>query len=124
MKQIIPAEVYQGLPCSAVAVGCALGYDSRVKIATGGCISPDLHSDGYLSLKGMNALIRANMGVKKRVNYKKGERPELREWAHAEGKGKRAVVCLLGHFIYFDGRDYYSFFWNNEDDVVAVWYLE
>lgn len=120
MKRIVPDDMYQGLPCSAVALGCALNASvDRLN----GLISNDLHQDGYLSLDGMNRLIRANMGVKKKVVYKRGERPVLRDWAH-EHLGVRAIICVQGHFIYYDGRDYHSFFWNGGHLIVCVWELE
>ena len=122
MIRITPANAYRGLPCSMVAVGCAMQTVDTAVIS--GLRSPDLQTDGYLSLNGMNALVRANLRVKKRVNYKRGERPALRVWAHGDGAGKKAVVCVLGHYLYFDGRDYHSFLWNGGDPVVAVWYLE
>jgi hypothetical protein len=89
----------------------------------GGAYGPKLQSGGYLSLNGLNGLIRAHLAVTKRENYKRGERPALRDWAHAH-LGQRAVVCVLGHYLYFDGRDYHSFLWNGGDPVVSVWYLE
>jgi hypothetical protein len=118
MKRIIPSHIYEGQPCSVVAVGCAMGLVDGL----GRLVSPDLHDDGYLSLNSMNRLIRANLIVNRQVKFKKGERPVLRDWAH-ENLGKRAVVCVLGHFLFFDGRDYHSFFWNGGDEVVCVWYL-
>ena len=120
MKQILPAKVYEELPCSMVSVGCALGYATHEQIA--GLKSPGLHSDGYLSLDGMNDLLRANMSVKKTAYFKRGQRSSLREFAE-ENAGRKAVICLLGHFIYFDGENYYSFFKNDCDKVVKVWYL-
>lgn len=122
MKRIVPNRMFEGVPCSAVAVGCAMGITSKTQISS--LISEELTDDGYLSLNGMNKLIRANMAVKKRVNYKRGERPMLKEFAHADGKGKKAIICVAGHFIYFDGRDYHSFFWNGSDPVISVWYIE
>ncbi len=121
MKRITPPDIYRGLPCSAVAVGCAKGVARRSEAQR--LCAADLKEDGYLSLKGMNALIRANLAVLKRVNYKRGERPVLRDWAHSH-IGQRAIICLLGHFIYFDGRDYHSFFWNGGDEVVSAWILK
>ena len=120
MKRILPAKIYEGIPCSAVAVGCALGCAD--KKATDALMSPELKDDGYLSLDGMNRLIRSNLGVTRRVNFRRGERPALRDWAHAN-LGTRAVVCVLGHYLYFDGRDYHSFLWNGGDEVVSVWEL-
>lgn len=36
----------------------------------------------------------------------------------------RAAVCVLGHFIYVNGEDYWSFFNNENDPVVCVWYIK
>ena len=121
MKRITPDRVYEGLPCSMVAVGCALGLSDMGSISA--LRSPDLRSDGYLSLDGLNRLIRANLAVTHMEYFKRVDRPALRDWAHAN-IGHRAVVCVLGHYIYFDGRDYHSFLWNGGDPVVKVWYLD
>ncbi len=121
MKRITPDDIYRGLPCSTVALGCALGYTEREDVA--GLRSAGLTEDGYLSLRGMNALVRARTRVRKVVSFKRGERPALRDFAH-ENIGHRAIICLLGHFVYFDGRDYHSFFKNGSDPVVQVWYLD
>ena len=118
MKRITPKSIYRGAPCSVVAVGCAIGIAARERL--GALYSPSLHSDGYLSLNGMNELIRANTSVVRRVNFKRGQRPVLRDWAHKH-IGTKAVVCVSGHFVYFDGRDYHSFFWNGGDEVISVW---
>ena len=120
MKRIIPSDIYKEIPCSVVALGCALGITSKNDLK--GLFSDELKADGYLSLNGMNKLIRAHIDVKKRVNYKRGERPILVEFAHSH-KGQKAVICVAGHFIYFDGRDYHSFFWNGGDSVISVWYV-
>ena len=120
MKRIIPSVIYEGLPCSVVALGCALGITSKNDLE--GLFSDELKADGYLSLDGMNRLIRAHTDVKKRENYKRGQRPALRDFAHAH-LGQKAVICVAGHFIYFDGRDYHSFFWNGGDPVISVWYV-
>lgn len=118
MKQIIPDSIYNGLPCSIVSAGTALGINDLNGLSR--LVSDDLRKDGYLSLRGMNTLLRANMSVIRRRDFKRGERPTLMEWAKAH-EGVKAVICLLGHFIYFDGQDYHSFFKNDTDPVVAVW---
>ena len=120
MKRIVPNEIYRELPCSVVAVGCALGIADSETLR--GLCSSDLHDDGYLSLRSMNALIRANTGVRKQEYFKRGHRPVLRDFAH-EHLGSKAIICLLGHYVYYDGKDYHSFFWNGGDEVVSVWYL-
>ena len=121
MKRQIPGDIYRELPCSVVAVGCAMGIQSPDALQT--LKSADLHSDGYLSLRAMETLIKANMEIRSKVYYKKDDRPLLRDFAHAH-KGEKAIICLLGHYIYFDGHDYHSFFWNGGDPVVQVWFLK
>lgn len=129
MERIIPNTVYEGLPCSVVAVGCAMQTVDKAVVngllgdALSGSHGPKLQSDGYLSLNGLNGLIRANLSVKRRENFRRGERPTLQDFAHSH-RSKRAVVCVYGHYLYFDGRDYHSFFKNGEDPVVSVWYLD
>ncbi len=118
---IIPRECYAELPCSVVALGCALGMTDRAAVI--GLISPKMHKDGYLSLKGMEALILAHRAVDCKAYYKGGQRPTLKEFM-ARNKGRKAIICLLGHFVYFDGNDYYSYFFNDNDDVVQAWFLE
>lgn len=120
MKRIIPDKIYEGEPCSVVAVGCALGVTGTLVECL---FSRELHSDGYLSLDGMNRLIRSNLKVERRLNFRRGERPTLREYA-ATYSGKRAIVCVAGHFLYFDGRNYYSFFKNGGDPVISAWILK
>lgn len=120
MKRIVPADIYRGFPCSAVAVGCAKQATRRSDVKA--LKSPELKDGGHLSLKGMNALVRANLAVVKQENYKRGQRPALRDWAH-EHKGTKAIVCVLGHYVYFDGKDYHSFFWNGGDEVVSTWHI-
>ena len=121
MKRLEPESIYRGEPCSVVAVGCALGIGDLWGLLA--LQTPQTHDDGYLSLAGMNRFIRANLAVKRAEQYKRFERPALRDWVR-EHPGERAIICVLGHFLYFDGRDYYSFFWNGGDPVVKVWYLE
>lgn len=119
MKRITPDTVYKGLPCSMVAVGEALGIADRSAVEA--LRRPELKPDGYLSLRGMNALVRANFAAR-REDYRRGGRPLLREWARAHKRP--AIVCVKGHYVYYDGRDYHSFYWNGGDEVVAAWELE
>lgn len=120
MKRIVPGRIFAGEPCSVVAVGCALNVKSQAAVEA--LKSPLLHSDGYLSLDGMNRLIRANMRIKKRTNFARGARPCLRDFCH-EFKG-RAIVCVKGHFVYVENGDYYSFLKNGSDEVITVWEIQ
>lgn len=120
MKRHNPPEIYRGLPCSTVAVGTACGVTTEDALS--GLVSVSLRWDGYLSLDAMNRLVRANCPVKRRRDFKRGQRPTLAQYVHANQK--KAVVCVKGHFLYTDGKDYYSFFWNGQDEVVCVWELQ
>ena len=101
-----------------VAVGSALGIKDRVQIP-----KPEgLQSDGYLPLKQLNTFIRQHLEVTRKVYYRRYERHLLSDWLRENTE--KAVVCVLGHYIYVDGRTYYSFFNNDRDPVVCVWYLK
>ena len=115
MTRIIPDEDLINSPCSVVAVTMAKRKRGEEPIGY-----PLLREDGYASLYVSNQYIRLNFPVKKRTDYKKADRPKLKD-LHIE---KTAIVCVLGHLIYVDGDTYYSFFDNNEDSVVAVWELK
>lgn len=119
-RRLDPEDVYQSLPCSVVAVGTALGLGNSDGAAISALVSPELKRDGYLSLDGMNRLIRANMAVRRRVNFRRTERPILHDYMD-EHPGQAAIICVEGHFLYSDGTDYYSFLPNRYDRVVCAW---
>jgi hypothetical protein len=111
MLRITPDKSLKDLPCSIVAVSCAVkepkGY-------------PELRKDGYATLDAANKYIRINLPIKNRIDYKRGHRPKLKDMKF-EG---RAIVCVYGHFIYVDKDQYWSFFDNDEDEVVNVWNIK
>lgn len=82
----------------------------------------NIKSDGYVTLKDMNSLVRKNFVVKKRLTFKRGERPTLKDFIR-DNPHKTAIVCCLGHYLYLQEGTYYSFFNNDNDDVVSVWLL-
>lgn len=114
IKRRDPKPIFYDIPCSMVAVGTASGSFPP---------APEgLTSDGYLSLSGMNRYCRSMLPVSKSVNFRRGERPTLKEFL--ETNTQRAVICVLGHFIFADGNTYWSFLRNAKDPVVQVWYLK
>ena len=118
VKRINPSDVYLDVPCSAVAVGTAMGNEDKDTI-----LYPDgLHDDGYLSLAGMNRFLRQNLAVTRKIDYRRGERPTLIEFLRTNDR--RAVICVAGHFLYADKNVYYSFLKNGRDPVITVWYLD
>ena len=78
--------------------------------------------DGYLALSKMNMYINLLFHVKKAQQYGKTKRFFLKEFLQTNDK--KAIVCILGHYIYVDGKNYFSFFCNEYDKVVKIWYLE
>ena len=119
MKRKNPSGEYYNLPCSVVTVGCALRDCAEAKRLAKE-LKLNYHDDGYLSLAEMNKLVRACLPVEKKVVYKRGERPLLRDF----DKRSRAVVCALGHYVYWEYGNYYSFFNNDNDEVVCAWFLK
>ena len=114
IKRRDPPPMFRGVPCSMVAVGTATGAMPT---------RPDgLRPDGYLSLARMNRYIRDMIPASKKVQFPRANRPTLKEFL--EASDRRAIVCVLGHYVYADGHTYWSFLRNAKDRVVAVWYLE
>lgn len=113
MTQILPEDYLSGFPCTIVSISTALG-----KLTIPEDIS--FRNDGYLTLCKMNKFIRTYLPVRKRVDHRRGQRPKLKDMIF-DGK---AIVCVYGHCIYVDGENYYSFFDNSEDEIVAIWYLK
>ena len=114
MKRKNPPFDFLNTPCIITAVGTAKGSISKINHL------PDIRADGYTRLDEANRFIRANLAVKKSIEYRRGERPKLNE-INLDGK---AIVCVLGHYLYLDHNEYYSFFDNLNDDVVRVWILK
>lgn len=113
-------------PCSVVAVSTALGKETWPTFQQ----NRQMRSDGYMPLETMNKFVRDNLHVRKRITYKRGERPKLRELPQILAdkfplmQERKAVVCVLGHYLYLAGDVSYSLFDNVDDDVVSVWVLE
>lgn len=117
--RIIPVDKYRGLPCSYVGTGCA--YEDITKKEFDVDLPDSLKSDGYMTLEGENKFLRQFLPVKKKVYYKRSERILLRDFLRSNTDC--CCICVLGHFIYAKGGDYWSFFNNDNDPVVCVWYL-
>jgi hypothetical protein len=85
--------------------------------------SDELKDDGYLSLDGFNRMVRKFFPVKKKLYFKRNERPTLQDYlANLEDD---AFICVKGHYIYADTYcdGYWSFFDNAQDPVICVWLL-
>ena len=116
MTRRTPPENLRDFPCSICAVACAIGH---LPMGISDYLA-QLKSDGYATLNVANRFIRTHLDIKKRTNYKRGQRPKLKD-LHLDGK---AVVCVYGHLVYVDHEDYWSFFENENDYVVAVWEIK
>ena len=120
MTRIEPNFFYQDLPCSVVSIGCAMeklqGKFFYDKIKT--FSETASANDNYATLRSVSEQVRKFFNVKKYTYFTRAERRTLKEFS-----GINAIVCCLGHFIYLHGDEYYSFFDNENDKVVAVWEL-
>ena len=112
-----PPKSYESEPCSIVALLCYNGlYDKTLYE-----YAEQFVSEGYMSLADMTKVIKEFFIQFKVYKYfKKNIRPFLRQ---LDFKDKEAIACVEGHYIYIKNNVYYSFFDNNNDKVVAVWYL-
>lgn len=118
--QIIPSERFKGMPCSMVAMYYAYKDIYKQYIKVDEIIRT--RQDGYLALSKMNTYANLLFKVKKAQQYGSTKRFCLKEFL--KSNDKKCVVCVLGHYIYVDGKDYYSFFNNENDKVVKIWYVE
>ena len=115
IKRNIPQDIFRAFPCSMVAVGTAIGELPPVPSG--------LHDSGYLSLDAMNRYVRGLLPVARAEAFRRGQRPSLKEFLEGN-EGRRAVICVLGHYLFADGKTYWSFLRNAKDPVVQVWYLK
>lgn len=118
--QITPSERFNNTPCSMVALYYAYKNIYNQRIAVEEIIRT--RPDGYLALSKMNNYINMFFKVKKAQQYGKDKRFNLDEFLKTNDK--KCVVCVLGHYIYVDGKNYFSFFDNEKDKVIKVWYVE
>lgn len=116
MSRIIPENELLDKPCSIVAVTCALK----------GCVPKNedtyvarIRDDGYATLNSANWFIRENLPIKKRIDFKRGQRPLLKDISH----DIKAVICVYGHYLYYEYGNYWSYFDNDNDEVVAIWQI-
>ena len=110
MVRITPSLDYEDLPCSMVAISCAKCELIEEKTS---------HANGYMTLNDNNAFIRKHLTIVKYKYYRRNERIKLKD-LHIKGK---AIVLVLGHYIYLKNETYWSFFDNEDDEVVAYWLL-
>lgn len=118
--RITPDIKYKGQPCSYTSTGCA--YEDVIKEPFTKPLPDELKENGYLSLDSANKYIRQYLPVKKKQYFKQGERMTLENFM--KDNEQKCCVCVYGHFIYVDGKNYWSFFDNEDDDVICVWYLK
>lgn len=118
--QITPNERFNGKPCSMVALYYAYRNVYKQNISVEEIVKA--RPDGYLALSKMNMYINLLFHVKNAKQYGKNKRFFLKELL--QNNDKKLIVCLLGHYIFVDGKNYFSYFCNDYDKVVKVWVLE
>lgn len=115
-----PSQKLNEFPCSVVALASAtdLSHFNNEEIKE---IMNHCKKDGYMSLKCMDKMIKKFYNLKEEREYKTYERPTLEHFLNTNNRN--AIVCVVGHFIYVEGSDYFSFFNNDKDKIVKVWYI-
>lgn len=114
-KEIVrkePDKKYLGQPCSVTCVGTA--YD-HIHTWPFTIIKPEgMRYDGYLRLRDMNQFAREYLPIAKRIDFKKHERPRLKEFLQTNET--RCCICVLGHYLYVEQakKDYFKY---------MTWYL-
>lgn len=129
--RITPDNCLVGTPCSVTAMACANAYNAEDRhrmekryTDIDKYYSDELNlDDGYLSLDGFNRMVRKFFPVKKKLYFKRNERPTLRNYLTTLEDD--AFICVKGHYIYADAfcDGYWSFFDNATDPVICVWLL-
>lgn len=115
-----PDEKFLEFPCSYVGTGCA--YEDIYEMPFEPDLPEGLREDGYLSLDSEDKFLRKFLPVRKKQYFRRKERIPLREFLAANTE--KCAVCVYGHFIYVSGHNYWSYFDNEDDMVVCVWYLK
>ncbi len=122
--RIIPDEKYEEQPCAYVGTGCA--YENIYNKPFTEPLPPNLGEDGWSTLENTNRYIRNIFNgpakIRKKVYFKRCDRITLREFL--ENNTEKCLVCVYGHFIYVNGKDYWSFYDNDNFKVVCVWYIK
>ena len=118
-----PDPKYSGLPCSVVGTGCAYEYTTGNYFPLNSKTTRPygIRPDGYLPLDAEDKYIRGFVQVDRKKYYKRGERPLLKDFLATNDKV--CAVCVYGHFIFVAKNTYWSFFDNDNDEIVQIWYL-
>ncbi len=106
-------------PCSYIALVCAT-KDMVVPFLS--VHLPKVDRKGYCKLADMTPSIKAHFPNVRYIYVRPAWRSTLSNFIEGH-KGTKAIICVQGHFIYFDGTDYYSYFDNDQDTVIAIWML-
>lgn len=115
-----PSQHFWGKPCSYVGVGCA--FENICHQYFHEPFPEGLRKDGYLSLNNCDKYIRKYLSVVKKQYLKKPERMTLKDFLSENTE--KCLVCVQGHFLYVSGEDYWSYFKNEFDPVICIWYLD
>ena len=118
--RITPNAKYLNLPCSYVGTGCA--YEQYHHKPFNEPLPSNLGEDGWSTLDNTNRYIRQYLPIRKKEYFKRGQRPILKDFLSSNTE--KCLVCVYGHFIYVDANDYYSFFDNEYDPIVCIWYIK
>ena len=122
----IPARFFENRPCSVVAINCALKDFGKIDDdLTDLSDIVEINENGYLSIANMDKVVKHFFTTAKKRYFGKKDRISLfsHHWYYDTFANKRAIVCVEGHYLYITNYNYYSYFNNTNDLVVAIWFL-
>lgn len=116
--RIEPDNKYRKTPCSYIGIGCA--YENIYGRDFDVLKSEDLSS--YPFVKDIDKYIRQYFKVDDMHYLKGSERITFKQFLATNTK--ECLVYVYGHFMYVNGKDYWSFYNVDHCEVVCIWYLD
>ena len=115
MIRVSPAAILGHLPGSIIAVACASGGDWSDSNA----FYESTKKSKQPELSAVNSFIRENIDIRRRIDYRKDERPMLKD-LHLNG---RAIVSACGNYIYVDHERYWAYVNSEYGLVDVIWII-
>lgn len=115
--RIEPDQKYSEIPCSYASLYIAMDVFRKTDPKP---VVPD--GTSYLTLDAADRLFKKYFPRARRYYYNKDNRVILNLFLQTNNQ--KVIICVKGHYLFANGRNYYSFFDNNLDEIIGIWYLQ
>lgn len=112
MTRIAPGTHLKGLPSHVIALRCATGRND-ITID----YDPEIHT---LTLPKLDETIRAHVTVTTYEFFRQDDRILLKDLRLQD----EAIILVRGHAVYANKDHYWSFFFDGNYPVVAIWHIK